>query len=143
MADSGIPETRDARAWALENLPPNEPACLLHGDLLGQNLILSLDDEPLGIIDWSEARIGDPAYDLAIVTRGTRQPFKVSDGLQRLLDTYNAQSRYTVTAKQVHLHELYLLAGFYVQDVHTYGLGSPAAEQASARFVGLLRRAEQ
>jgi hypothetical protein len=80
----------------------------LHGDLLGQNLQLSLDDEPMRIIDWTEAQIGDPAYDLAIVTRGVRQPFQVAGGLDRLLDANNARARRPVIASEVHLYEFCL-----------------------------------
>jgi aminoglycoside phosphotransferase (APT) family kinase protein len=80
-------ELRDACNWMLEHLPPAEPGLLLHGDLLGQNVFLGID-EPVGVIDWERAEAGDPAYDLAIVTRGVRQPFQVANGLERLLDAY-------------------------------------------------------
>src|SRR5262249_23187799 len=72
-----IPEAPIALAWAQSNLPTERPACLLHGDLLGQNILLDPDTNVLGLIDWSNAIIGDPAWDLAITTRGVRQPFQV------------------------------------------------------------------
>ena len=68
------------------HLPPATPSALLHGDLLGQNILFSLDGEPLGLIDWEQTELGDPAYDLAIVTRGVKRPFKVSGGLDLLVE---------------------------------------------------------
>ncbi len=137
-----IPEAKDAHAWGMEHLPPDEPGSLLHGDLLGQNLLLSFD-KPLGVIDWAEAQIGDPAYDLAIVTRGARQPFQVAGGLERLLDAYNTQVQLPVTATDVHLYELCLVAGFLQADAREYGAGSPRAENSRAQLRNLLRRVDQ
>jgi aminoglycoside phosphotransferase (APT) family kinase protein len=34
------PEAREARGWAAEHLPAAAPSVLVHGDLLGQNLLL-------------------------------------------------------------------------------------------------------
>jgi len=48
------PEAREARAWATSHLPPAEPSVLVHGDLLGQNILLGLDDPP-AVIDWEYA----------------------------------------------------------------------------------------
>jgi aminoglycoside phosphotransferase (APT) family kinase protein len=36
-------EMRDAHARGLEHVPPDEPSVLLHGDLLGQNILLAVD----------------------------------------------------------------------------------------------------
>jgi len=96
-----IPEAKAAYDWGIEHLPADDASCLLHGDLLGQNLLLGFDDEPPGVIDWAAAQIGDPAYDLAIVTRGVRQPFQVAGGLERLLNAYNARARLPLTATDV------------------------------------------
>jgi aminoglycoside phosphotransferase (APT) family kinase protein len=108
------PIARDARAWALEHLPPDEPSSLLHGDLLGQNIIFDRGSKSLGIgvIDWEYATRGDPAYDLAIVTRGVRRPFQLADGLDRLLEAY-ARAGKNVTSAHVRVHELALAGGWY------------------------------
>ena len=85
--------TAQAYRWARSHLPPTVPSSFLHGDLLGQNILLGLE-EPSGpattstLIDWEFACRGDPAYDLAIVTQGTRRPFQVNRGLERLLEFY-------------------------------------------------------
>jgi len=103
----------EARAWAAERLPPDEPNVLLHGDLLGQNILLDPGAAP-AVIDWEYARLGDPAYDLAIVTRGVKQPFQLDRGLDRLLDAYHRHGgSASITKDHVRLHELCLLAHFY------------------------------
>src|SRR3954471_1466442 len=107
------PLLRDIHAWALENLPPAEPSVLLHGDLLGQNILIA-PGEPLGLIDWERAELGDPAYDLSIVTRGVRQPFQIAGGLDRLLEAYAAQSS-EIRKEHVHLYELCMIARWYVE----------------------------
>lgn len=85
---------------------------LLHGDLLGQNIRLPLDNAPLGLIDWERARLGDPAYDLAIVTRGARRPFQIDRGLDRLLEAYVLRGT-ELRKEHVHLYELCMMAGWY------------------------------
>ena len=72
-----FPLAREIREWILGHLPSGGGTCLLHGDLLPQNLLGNWEEssreEPLvGIVDWEMACIGDPAYDLAIVSRGNR-----------------------------------------------------------------------
>ncbi|MCP3962628.1 MAG: phosphotransferase [bacterium] len=109
------PLVRDVGSWAAEHLPPQTPSVLLHGDLLGQNILLSLDDEPPGLIDFERACLGDPAYDFAIVTRGHRRPFRIDNGLARLLDAYAASNGQAVTPEEVHLYELCLVTGWYRQ----------------------------
>lgn len=138
------PEARDAEAWIGEHLPPTTPASLLHGDLLGQNLLRSWDDAgPVGVIDWAEASVGDPAYDLAIVTRGHRTPFAVADGLERLVDAYNRLAGSPLSMADVRVHELILHAGFYQAAARDYGRGSRHAEQQRLTWRSLLRRAAQ
>lgn len=137
-------EARAALEWCREHLPPPTAARFLHGDLLGQNVLRTFDEsEPLAVIDWSEARLGDPAHDLAIVTRGTKKPFQSPRGLQRLLDAYNERSEETVTAPEVHLHELCLVAGFLHQEIEDHGPDAPRVAAERNRLRGVLRRAEE
>jgi aminoglycoside phosphotransferase (APT) family kinase protein len=60
---------------------PFEPV-LVHGDL-GPEHVLHRGDELTGVIDWSDARMGDPAIDLAWLLYGTSPPFA-----QQLLSEY-------------------------------------------------------
>jgi len=41
--------------------------CLVHGDLHGGQLLFDQDHALVGIIDWDELRVGDPAADLLLV----------------------------------------------------------------------------
>ena len=133
-------EAEAAREWAIQHLPPDRAAVLIHGDLLGQNILVFPDKDP-AVIDWEFCRMGDPAYDLAIVTRGVRRPFQMGRGLDRLLDAYSAAGGDPITRPEVHLHELCLAAGWYREALQ--GSGSEPPEQALARLRGILRRAEE
>lgn len=110
----GGPERTAAMAWVDAHLPPPEQgARLIHGDLLGQNLLVNpFEPERVTVIDWEYARLGDPAYDLAVVTRGARKPFQVSDGLEKLLEAYNKRAALALDIASVRIHELGLRAGF-------------------------------
>ena len=102
------PVARDLRDQALAHLPPDTPSALLHGDLLGQNLLFHFELPP-AVVDWSEASRGDPAYDLAIVTRGRRRPFGDERGTEDLVEAYRATGA-EITLAQVRIHELAMLA---------------------------------
>jgi len=114
------PELAPLRAWGEAHLPPATPARLLHGDLLGQNLLQRLFVDrpegaialPLGVIDWEYAEVGDPAFDLAVATRGRRHPF-ADGGLTALVDAYNHLAPEPVQLHEVRLHELCILARNY------------------------------
>ncbi|HEY0555390.1 MAG TPA: aminoglycoside phosphotransferase family protein [Thermoanaerobaculia bacterium] len=138
LKDRPEPLLRDVHAWALENLPPAEPSALLHGDLLGQNILLA-PGEPPGLIDWERAKLGDPAYDLAIVTRGVRQPFQIGGGLDRLLEAYAAYGS-EIRREQVHLYERCMMAGWYLDSLHGKGSRHPPEEYLN-RLSGVFRRA--
>jgi aminoglycoside phosphotransferase len=111
-----IPEIRGAVQWISENLPPEQGSVLIHGDLLGQNILCTLDQE-LFVIDWEYAFIGDPAYELAIVTRGVKRPFQVERGLERLLDSYLSSGGQEISKKDIYLYELLLCLGWYEQSL--------------------------
>jgi aminoglycoside phosphotransferase (APT) family kinase protein/8-oxo-dGTP pyrophosphatase MutT (NUDIX family) len=50
------------------------PGTLVHGDLADSHVLIH-DDAVSGIIDWSDARVGDPALDLGWALYGTPDPF--------------------------------------------------------------------
>jgi aminoglycoside phosphotransferase (APT) family kinase protein len=132
-------EVGPAREWAVQHLPQDRAAVLVHGDLLGQNILMFPDEAP-AVIDWEFCRIGDPAFDLAIVTRGVRRPFQMARGLDRLLEAYAAAGGDPIARSEVHLYELCLAARWYREALR--GRGSEPPEQALARLLGILRRAE-
>lgn len=105
---AAYPIAAAVRDWILAHLPEGPPV-VLHGDLLPQNLLLDFaDTREIAVIDWESAQIGDPAYDLAIVTRGSRKPLREAGGFQLLLDAYNKQAAEPVSAAAVRVHELLL-----------------------------------
>jgi aminoglycoside phosphotransferase len=127
----------DAVAWIRGHLPPEEPAVLLHGDLLGQNILFD-PDRPPALIDWEYACLGDPAYDLAIVTRGVRKPFKRGNGLDLLLDAYNAGADTGLTPARVHVHEILIVLNWLRESLRGDSQHPPSTERQ--RLAGLLRR---
>jgi aminoglycoside phosphotransferase (APT) family kinase protein len=138
LEDRPEPLLRDIHAWALENLPPAAPSVLLHGDLLGQNIMIA-PGEPPGLIDWEQAQLGDPAYDLAIVTRGVRRPFQIAGGLDRLLESYAGYGS-EIERKEVHLYELCMMAGLYLESLRE-GVRSHPPKELLDRLSGIFRRA--
>lgn len=53
-----------AARWLLENLPPEVPPALVHGDFRNGNLMVSEEAGIVGVLDWELAAIGDPIRDL-------------------------------------------------------------------------------
>ena len=150
LAESEGLETEDAtgvvveaRAWMAEHLPPDEPAALLHGDLLGQNILVPMDaSHGLGLIDWEFAMRGDPAYDLAVVTGGARRPFQQGRGLERLLDSYATAGGAGVSLADVGFYELYLRLRSYAASLGRTGYGE-SPEQLLQQLRGTLDRVMQ
>ncbi len=102
-------EAAKAVAWVRSHLPQNRPAVVRHGDLLPQNILRDFDSDRLGVVDWEYARIGDPAYDLAIVTRGNRKLFGSDGGQATLVDTYRNAGGAAIELVDVTVHESLML----------------------------------
>ena len=139
LEHSEDPVVEEAFQWAVSHLPPDNPTCLVHGDLLGQNIIIhpAVKDEeqsPPGVLDWEYAHLGDPAYDLAIVTRGTRRPFQVERGFSRLHDAYLEAGGAPLTANDIRLYEIALVGLWYLDT-----LASGAVEESEKFRNQLLR----
>jgi aminoglycoside phosphotransferase (APT) family kinase protein len=96
-------------AWARAHLPEPIPCTLIHGDLLGQNILLDPGAAPT-VIDWEYCGLGDPAYDLAVVTRGVRRPFQIARGLERLLEAYRDAGGEDIQPPAVQLYEVCIAA---------------------------------
>lgn len=105
------PDVARAIAWAQKHVTPRGEPTLIHGDLLGQNILLAPDDTP-ALIDWEYSAIADPAYDLAIVTRGVRRPFQIDGGMNKLLEAYGNHGGSQIAASDVHFYEMCLAAGW-------------------------------
>lgn len=139
--DIDLPETKLAVAWAFKNIPPEEPSRFIHGDLLGQNIQMSLDGDVCGILDWGCAAVGDPTYRFGhCLARPKRKPFQIENGLAKLLEAYTALSDVKLTYANVRLYELCLIAGLYKQDVQQFGLNSSSAENARASLRGFIKK---
>ncbi len=122
--------------WAEAHLPPATPAVLVHGDLLPQNILIE-PGAPPAVIDWEYVHLGDPAYDLAIVTRGGRRPLACEGGFEHLLRAY-AEARGGVEAEHVRVHELALAASWYRQALEDRGAGAETPETALERLAYIL-----
>ncbi len=61
--------------------------CCVHGDLVGENVLVE-GDEVVGVLEWSETRVGDPADDLAWLGVGTAQ-----SALDPVVAAYSAARR--------------------------------------------------
>ena len=98
------------KQFIFDHIPKSKPSVLVHGDLLPQNLICGEDDSDwrTSVIDWEFARIGDPAYDLSIVTRGDRKIAGKKNGLNLLLTFYREAGGVEISQSDVHIHELIL-----------------------------------
>jgi len=62
-------EFKDCFAW-LEAHPPvpldDKERRIVHGDLYARHVILDAKASPVGVIDWGDVHLGDPAIDIAI-----------------------------------------------------------------------------
>ena len=64
------------------------PSVLTHSDL-GPEHLLVLDEKLVGVIDWGDARIGDPAIDYAWLLNGPFPDWDVDDELRRRARIYH------------------------------------------------------
>jgi aminoglycoside phosphotransferase (APT) family kinase protein len=138
-------EAAQARDWILAHLPEGRQSTVLHGDLLPQNLLA--DDygaDKISIVDWQEGKIGDPAYDLAVVTRGARKPLGVGRGLERLVELYNELAEQDVSLSAVIVYELLFHLDWLTDAVKRRAqrrIGGHAPEHYAESVGSILRRA--
>jgi 8-oxo-dGTP pyrophosphatase MutT (NUDIX family) len=98
-----LPEHLRAPARALlRRVALRTPGTLVHGNLVGHH-VLHRDGGISGVIDWSDARVADPALDLGWALYGTPEPFAravattygvTDDELTRALDWYRLMPWY-------------------------------------------------
>ncbi|MGD9090060.1 MAG: aminoglycoside phosphotransferase family protein [Desulfobacterales bacterium] len=136
------------KEWILSRLPENRPSVVLHGDLLPQNILCHESSEgwQVALIDWEFAEIGDPASDLAIVTRGDRKLMGIPNGLDLLLKSYRRAGGIEFSTSDVRIHELLLGLNWLQESAEAekkgrrHGHGPEYYEQ---RLTSLLRRAKK
>ncbi|MFB6262308.1 MAG: phosphotransferase [Bradymonadaceae bacterium] len=144
------PSFGDAAEWASRHLPDPDPTRLIHGDLQGRNILVGgpidggpeceLDTDRLAVLDWSATQMGDPAYDLALVSRGRRQVFADDDReLEDLVEAYNAHAEAPLAVAEVRLWELWLTADAFLDTLEETGR-SAQAEQRLVEFESVLER---
>lgn len=138
-------EARHARDWILLHTSSERPSVVLHGDLLPQNLLVDTSENGrIAVVDWESARIGDPAYDLAIVTAGVRKPLGITYGRQRLVDFYNETAPRKVEPEAVIVHELLLHLNWLAEAAERKrkDAGGHGPDHYAGLIWGILRRAE-
>ncbi|MFT4263417.1 MAG: phosphotransferase family protein [Nocardioides sp.] len=61
-----VSELADVRAWLAEHQPDDVRRCLIHNDFRLDNVVYATGDatEPIGLLDWEMATVGDPLMDL-------------------------------------------------------------------------------
>jgi aminoglycoside phosphotransferase (APT) family kinase protein len=137
-----------AKEWILSHLPENRPSVMLHGDLLPQNILCyeARDEWRVAVIDWEFAEIGDPASDLAIVTRGDRKPMGIKNGLNLLVENYRLAGGIELSAADVRIHEMLLFLNWLWDSAEAEKKGRRRGHGPDYYVQGLkslLRRAEK
>ncbi len=139
-------EALHARDWILLHASSERSSAVLHGDLLPQNLLVDISRTgQIAVVDWESARIGDPAYDLAIVTAGVRRPLGITDGLQRLVDLYNKTAPQKIEPEEVIVHELLLHLNWLAEAAErkrNKDAGGHGPDHYAGLISGILRRAK-
>jgi aminoglycoside phosphotransferase (APT) family kinase protein len=95
---------QEAGQSLLQRVALRTPVTLVHGDLAAHHVTVA-DGRLAGVLDWKDARVADPAVDLAWALYGTPEPFAegvataygVSDDeLTRALDWHRLEPWYEV-----------------------------------------------
>jgi aminoglycoside phosphotransferase (APT) family kinase protein len=68
----------------LAELEPPKVLTLVHGDLNADNILITAEGRLAGVLDWTEAHVGDRALDLGTLTFGCGTP--LADDLLELLE---------------------------------------------------------
>ena len=85
----GVDERSRAEALfsEVETLTGFEP-CVTHSDLGAEHLLIH-DGKLVGVIDWGDARLGDPALDYAWLVNGPFTDWDIDGELRRRADFYH------------------------------------------------------
>ena len=83
--------------------PVPEFVCFVHDDE-----VEPVEMWAIGVIDWEMAKLGDPPYDLAIVTRGHRKVCGVGGDLHVLIAAYRESGSGAISESDVRRHAILL-----------------------------------
>jgi aminoglycoside phosphotransferase (APT) family kinase protein len=63
-----IPQVESLMCWLVEHTPVSPAPTLIHNDFKLNNILMNAQDpaQPVAVLDWEMATIGDPLFDLAI-----------------------------------------------------------------------------
>jgi aminoglycoside phosphotransferase (APT) family kinase protein len=63
-----IPQVEPLMHWLVEHTPASAAPTLIHNDFKLNNILMNAQDlaQPVAVLDWEMATIGDPLFDLAI-----------------------------------------------------------------------------
>jgi aminoglycoside phosphotransferase (APT) family kinase protein len=63
-----IPQVQPLISWLAEHIPASPAPTLIHNDFKLNNMLLNAHDlaQPVAVLDWEMATIGDPLFDLAV-----------------------------------------------------------------------------
>jgi aminoglycoside phosphotransferase (APT) family kinase protein len=106
------PDGRQAARFIRAALQEEEAApVLVHGDVLPQNVIhpVPWEEAAPAVIDWEFACVGDPAYDFAILFRGTRKLLGLTAGRRLVTEAYQEAGGAAPSSLRIAAHELTLL----------------------------------
>ena len=120
-----LPEDQhEAGQHLLSEVARRTPTALVHGDLSGDHVLMA-DDAISGVIDWSDARVGDPALDLAWALYGAPEPFA-----EAVATTYGA------TDDELTRALAWWRLGPWYDVLWGQGPGGPAYLEAGIRSIG-------
>jgi len=70
-----VPEVAEVGRWLADNLPPEQPACIVHGDYRLGNVMFDARAPArlIAVLDWEMATIGDPLADVGYMLSHWRQ----------------------------------------------------------------------
>jgi aminoglycoside phosphotransferase (APT) family kinase protein len=148
-----IGDYESVMAWLDANKPADVANCMIHNDFRFDNLVLSKDDptQPIAVLDWEMATVGDPLMDLG----GTmaywvqdddeeffrlfrRQPTNLPGMMSRaeVVAYYCEKMGYSVSPEQWRFYEVYGLfrLGVIAQQIYYRYFNKQTTNEAYAIF---------
>jgi aminoglycoside phosphotransferase (APT) family kinase protein len=114
-----IPQVEPLMRWLLEHTPASAVPTLIHNDLKLNNMLMHAQDlaQPVAVLDWEMATIGDPLFDLAITLGYWIQADDPAD-LRALLPTVTTLPGFISRAQFMHRYSVQ--SGRDLSSMHFY-----------------------